>query len=361
MAESNEDPSNKTEEPSGKRLADARAKGDVAKSQEVIHWMMIGASALVVGVFAPGVMQNLSESLVPYLAQAHEVPTDPRGIGGVLLGSLLSALGFLMIPLAILIAAGILASVVQTGGFLFSGEQVKPKLSKISPLAGFKRLFSMQSLMEFVKGLLKLSIVAFVSVWVMMPKFDTMVELVQEPAAITLGVIYDLTIQLMVAVLVIMAIVAALDMLWQNMQHMKKMRMSRQELKDEYKQTEGDPVIKARLKQLRMEKARRRMMAAVPKADVIITNPTHFAVALKYDQKEMAAPMVVAKGVDLVAFRIREIAKEHRIPIVENKPLARALYATAEIDREIPTEHYKAVAEVISYVFGLRKKKRRAP
>lgn len=359
MAEQNEDPSNKTEEPSGKRLADARAKGDVAKSQEVIHWVMIGASALVVGVFAPGAMQRLSESLIPYLSMAHQVPTDSRGLGEVLLGSLLLAGSVLLVPLAVLIAAGILASVVQTGGFLFTAEQVKPKLSKISPIAGFKRLFSMQSLMEFVKGLLKLTIVGFVGAWVMAPEFDTMVELVQEPAAITLGVIYDLTLQLMIAVLAIMAIVAALDMLWQRMQHMKKMRMSRQELKDEYKQTEGDPVIKARLKQLRMEKARRRMMAAVPKADVIITNPTHFAVALKYDQKEMAAPMVVAKGVDLVAFRIRELAKQHNVPIVENKPLARALYATAEIDQEIPTEHYKAVAEVISYVFGLRKKKRR--
>jgi flagellar biosynthetic protein FlhB len=359
MAEQNEDPSNKTEEPSGKRLADARAKGDVAKSQEVIHWVMIGASALVVGVFAPGAMQRLAEGLVPYLSMAHQVPTDARGLGEVLVGSLLSALGVLMIPLAILIAAGILASVVQTGGFLFTAEQVKPKLSKISPISGFQRLFSMQSLMEFVKGVLKLSIIGFVGTWVMWPEFDTMVELVQEPAAITLGVIYDLTLQLMIAVLAIMAVVAGLDMLWQRMQYMKKMRMSRQELKDEYKQTEGDPVIKARLKQMRMEKARRRMMAAVPKADVIITNPTHFAVALKYDQKEMAAPMVVAKGVDLVAFRIRELAKEHNVPIVENKPLARALYATAEIDQEIPTEHYKAVAEVISYVFALRKKKRR--
>jgi flagellar biosynthetic protein FlhB len=358
MAETNEDPSNKTEEPSAKRLADARAKGEVAKSQEVVHWVMIGASALVVGVFAPGLMQRLAESFIPYLSMAHYVPMDARGLGGVLLGSLLAAGGALLVPLAVLVAAGILASVVQTGGFLFSAEQIKPKLSKISPLSGFKRLFSMQSLMDFAKGLLKLAIVGTVGAWVMWPEFDTIVELVQEPAAITLGVIYDLTLQLVIAVLAIMAIVAGLDMLWQRSQHMKKMRMSRQELKDEFKQTEGDPIIKARLKQLRTEKARRRMMAAVPKADVIITNPTHFAIALKYDQKTMTAPMVVAKGVDLVAFRIRELAKEHHVPIVENKPLARALYATAEIDREIPSEHYKAVAEVISYVFGLRKKKR---
>lgn len=359
MAESNEDPSNKTEEPSGKRLADARAKGEIAKSQEVIHWTMIGASALVVGVFAPGIMNRMAQALVPYFSQAHLVPTDARGLGQVLLGSLLETGSYLLLPLAVLIAAGILASVVQTGGFLFTAEQVKPKLSKISPISGFQRLFSMQSLMEFLKGILKLAIVSTVGIWVMMPEFDTMIELVQEPAAVSLHVIYDLTLQLMIAVLAIMAVVAALDMLWQRMQHMKKMRMSRQELKDEYKQTEGDPVVKARLRQLRMEKSRRRMMAAVPKADVIITNPTHYAIALKYDQKEMEAPMVVAKGVDLVAFRIREIAKEHRIPIVENKPLARALYASAEIDQEIPAEHYKAVAEVISYVFGLRRKKKR--
>jgi flagellar biosynthetic protein FlhB len=357
MAESSEDPSNKTEEPSGKRLADARAKGEVAKSQEIIHWMMIGASALVVGVFAPGAMNRLAESLVPYFSQAHLVPADASGIGGVLLGSLLEAGGVLLVPFAILIVAGILASVVQTGGFLFTTEQIQPKLSKISPIAGFQRLFSMQSLMEFTKGILKLAIVSIVGIWVMMPEFNTMVELVQEPAAVSLHVIYDLTMQLLMAVLSIMAVVAALDFLLQRRQYMQKMRMSRQELKDEYKQTEGDPVVKARLRQLRMEKSRRRMMAAVPKADVIVTNPTHFAVALKYDQKEMDAPMVVAKGVDLVAFRIREIAKEHRIPIVENKPLARALYASAEIDEEIPAEHYKAVAEVISYVFGLRKKK----
>jgi flagellar biosynthetic protein FlhB len=221
-------------------------------------------------------------------------------------------------------------------------------------MAGAKRLFSSRSLVEFAKGLLKLGIVGGVSWYLMRPEFDRLERFTGFDVMQMLAVLNDLSLRLMGAVLAVMTAIAGLDFFYQKFQLMKSLRMSREDMREEYKQQEGDPMIKGRLKQLRLERARRRMMAEVPKADVVITNPTHFAVALRYDQTAMAAPRVVAKGADLVAKRIRELAEEAKVPIVENPPLARALFATVELDQEVPPEHYKAVAKVISYVMALR-------
>jgi len=221
-------------------------------------------------------------------------------------------------------------------------------------MSGLKRLFSSKSLVEFVKGLLKLIVVGTVVTALMLPQvrsLDTLVGL--DPAAM-LGLLYEAATRILFGVLATLTLIAALDWLYQRYSLTKDLRMSKQELKEEFKQTEGDPHIKQRIRQLRHERSRKRMMAAVPKADVVIMNPTHFAVALQYDQKTMGAPRCVAKGIDSLALRIRDVAKEAGVAVVENPPLARALHATVELDEEIPAEHYRAVAEVIGYVWKLR-------
>jgi flagellar biosynthetic protein FlhB len=217
-------------------------------------------------------------------------------------------------------------------------------------------MFGMKSIVEFGKGLLKLAIVGAIALMVVWPEFSGLEQLPSYSMPDLLHFTGHVAGKLMIATLSIVTLIAAADLFYQRFSHMKSMRMSKQEVRDEHKQSDGDPMIKGRLRQLRMERSRKRMMAAVPKATVIVTNPTHYSIALKYEHGSMEAPILVAKGVDEVAFRIRELAKKHDIPIVENPPLARALFASVEIDRPIPAEHYKAVAEIIGYVMKLKRR-----
>jgi flagellar biosynthetic protein FlhB len=237
---------------------------------------------------------------------------------------------------------------------VWTAEPLKPKLSKVSPAAGFGRLFSKQSLANFAKGLVKLAIVSAVMTALMWPERRRLDALIGTDPAALLGVTQSLALSMLGAVVAVLAIVAAADYLFQYRQWHERQKMSIRELKEEFKQTDGDPMIKAKIKQIRQMRARKRIMAAVPSASVVITNPTHFAVALKYE-RGMNAPVCVAKGADLIARKIREVATHHNIPIVENPPLARALHGTVEIDQEIPSEHYQAVAEVIGYVMRLNR------
>ncbi len=236
-------------------------------------------------------------------------------------------------------------------------EGITPKLDKISPMAGLKRMFSSRSLAEFVRGLLKLAVVGAVAMFLILPEVAHLNKLIGMEMVQLLGETKALLAKLLIGVVAIVAAIAAIDVIYQRLQHMREMRMSRQEIKDEFKETEGDPLVKGRLRQLRMERTRRRMMAQVPQSDVVVTNPTHYAVALKYDPNSMAAPKMMAKGVDAVAAKIREVAKEHGIPIVENPPLARGLFAAVDVDEEVTPEFYKAVAEVISYIFKLKRRR----
>jgi flagellar biosynthetic protein FlhB len=237
---------------------------------------------------------------------------------------------------------------------LWTTDVLAPKLNRISPMAGIKRLFSWQAIANFVKGLLKLVVVGAVLTALLWPERDRAESMaLADPAAI-LPVTKALALKVMGAVVAMLAVVAAADYLFQYRQWYERQKMTLRELKDEFKESEGDPTIKGKMKQTRAQRMRKRMMADVPKATVIITNPTHFAVALKYE-KGMDAPICVAKGADAVAFKIREIGTEHAVPIVENPPLARALYATVEVEQPISPEHYKAVAEVISFVMKLRR------
>jgi flagellar biosynthetic protein FlhB len=237
---------------------------------------------------------------------------------------------------------------------VWSGEQLKPKLSKISPLTGAKRVFGKQAAANFAKGLFKLVTLGAVMMAILWPERHRLESMLRFDPSALLGVTTSLTLRLLGAVVAMLAVVAIADYFFQYRQWYERQKMSLQEMKEEFKQSEGDPHIKGRIRQLRVARMRKRMMAAVPKASVVITNPTHYAVALSYE-RGMAAPICVAKGTDLIALKIREIAGAHDIPIVENVPLARALHATVEIDDEIPVEHYHAVAEVIGYVMGLKR------
>ena len=350
-----QDDSQKTEEPTQKRLDEAREKGNVANSREINHWFMIAAATLFVTAFAPQTLSDMQRVLTPFIESPDAIPTDLdhlRRITLSLFGDLLLAS---LMPLAVVVVAAIAGGFLQQG-FLVSAENIMPKLEKISPMAGVKRLFSAKSIAEFVKGLMKLAIVGTVATMLIWPLGSQLAAITTMEMMQVLLLSQSLATRLMIGVLSVMTLIAGLDFLYQKFEHLRKLRMSRQELKDEYRQSEGDPMVKGRLRQIRMERARRRMMAAVPQADVVITNPTHYAVALKYVATDMSAPRLVAKGVDAVALKIREIAEANDVAVVENPPLARGLYAAVDLDQEIPPEHYKAVAEVIGYVMRLKRR-----
>ena len=350
MAEDHED---KTEEPSQKRLDEALQRGDVVKSQEVSTWFVMGGATLVLMVFSGGMSRDLSATMRGLVANSWQIPVDAQALPGLfqkLGGELLAAIS---IPFLLLLIAALGGNLVQHR-LVWSLDGLTPKLSKISPMAGLQRLFSKQSLANFAKGLLKLVIVGGVLTALMWPDRVRIASLVTLDPAALLPFIASLALKLMGAVVAMLAVVAAADYLFQYQQWHQRQKMSLQEVKEEYKQNEGDPTVKGKLKQMRQARSRKRMMASVPKASVVITNPTHYAVALQYE-RGMEAPVCVAKGVDALALKIREIAGKHAIPIVENPPLARALHATVQVDQTIPPEHYKAVAEVIGYVMRLRR------
>jgi flagellar biosynthesis protein FlhB len=352
MADEN-DTSDKTEDPTQKRLDDAHDRGDVAKSQEINTWFVISGATLVLSTFSGSIGGGILMPLRNLLANSWMIKSD-----GAALLELARSLEYVMIaalgvPLLLLALAAIAGNLIQHR-LVWSGETLKPKFSKISPAAGAKRIFGKQAAANFGKGLFKLIALGAVMMAILWPERHRLESFLHFDPAMILDVTANLTVHLMGAVVAMLAVVALADYLFQYRQWFERQKMSLQEMKEEFKQSEGDPHIKGRLRQLRAARMKKRMMAAVPKASVIITNPTHYSVALSY-QRGMSAPVCLAKGADNIALKIREVAKAHDIPIVENVPLARALYATVEIDDEIPVEHYHAVAEIIGYVMGLRR------
>lgn len=343
----------KTEDPTQKRLDDALEKGDVAKSQEVNTWFVIAGGTLILSSFSGSVGSGIMTPMRNLIANSWMIRTDGPGLMALtqsLEYALLAAIG---VPLLLLMLAAIAGNMIQHK-LVWSTESLKPKFNKISPGAGFKRIFGKQAIANFLKGLFKLAALGAVMMAVLWPERQRLEAFVHFDPTALMTATTTLTVQLMGAVVAMLAAVAIGDYFFQYRTWFERQKMSLQEQKEEFKQSEGDPHIKGRIRQIRMERAKKRMMASVPKASVIITNPTHYSVALSYE-RGMSAPVCVAKGTDLVALKIREIAREHDIPIVENVPLARALYATVEIDDEIPVEHYHAVAEVIGYVMGLKR------
>lgn len=346
----------RTEQPSQRKLAQARAQGQVAQSREINSWFMLAAGTAVVLLWGPSLVRPLQVTLARFLD-----PASLLGGDGILWEAVRSMLASVAasfaLPLALFVVAALAGSLVQTG-LVLATDRLGFDFSRVSLIHGFARLFSLRSLSEFLKGLVKVGIVAAAVLWLLSPELGRLPLLPDLGASGLVAEIYQGLLRLALAVLAAVAAIALLDYLYQRFAFLKSQRMSKQEVKEEHKQTEGDPMVKARLRQIRMERARKRMMAAVPKASVVVTNPTHYAVALQYALGDKGAPKLVAKGADLIAERIREIARENDVPIVENPPLARALYAGVELDEEIPPEHYRAVAEIINYVFRLKGKLR---
>jgi flagellar biosynthetic protein FlhB len=354
MAEG-EDKDDKTEDPTQRKLEQALEKGDVPKSQEVGNWFILAALTLAATFAAAPAARDLANRLALVLGNAHQIAIDPAGLSAfawTAVGLLLLALSA---PFLLGMVAGFFGNAIQHR-FVWSLEPLKPKLERISPMSGLKRMFGKEALVNFLKGLVKIGAVATVIAAVLWPYADRFEGLAGEPLSNALPMALAMALKMLGAVLAIMFVVAAADYLYQRWRYIERHRMSRHELKQEFKETEGNPEIKAKVRQLRQQQARRRMMAAVPKASVVLMNPTHYAVALSYEAG-MAAPVCVAKGVDELALRIRDVAREHGVPVVENPPLARALHASVALDAEIPVEHYKAVAEVIGYVMRLRRRR----
>ncbi|MES0882678.1 flagellar biosynthesis protein FlhB [Roseibium sp. SCP14] len=353
MADDTDD-SEKTEDPTQKRLKEAHDKGDVPKSQEVSTWFTLAGATLMIAIFAPGTAASLGDLMKGYIEHAHQIPVDGYALKALWRDTGQSVALIVGLPLIVLVIMAVAGNLVQHQPLL-TAETIKPKLSKVSPASGFKRLFSSESLVNFAKGMAKISIVGAIMVAVMWPHRDEADIMIFAEVGVILPEARVLILQLLAAILAVMTVVAGADFVYQRHKWFNKQKMSLREVKEEYKQTEGDPQVKGKIRQLRMERSRKRMMSAVPQATVVVTNPTHYAVALKYEQG-MGAPLCLAKGTDAVALKIREIAKENEVPVVENPPLARALFATVDIDQEVPEEHYKAVAEVIGFVFRMRKR-----
>lgn len=356
MAEGDQDSSEKTEEPTQKRIQEAVKKGQVSFSREVSNFLMLVVLALNIIWFAPFYMRHAVIYLSRFIGSPHDIPLNVGSLQN-LMAETISDIGvFMLLPIMATIVAALLSSFLQNG-IVISGESMIPKLEKISVFKGVKRLFSMRSLIEFIKGIIKISIVGIVSYLVVASEFRKLEGLIFHDIAGIVSLLASMAFKMVIGACAVMFVIAVLDFLYQKFEYIKSLKMSKQELKEEFKQSEGDPQIKAKLKQIRQERAKKRMMQAVPDADVIIRNPEHYAVALKYDEAVMDAPVIIAMGMDKVALKIIEIAEENKIITVRNPPLARALYDTGKIDEEIPLEHYKAVAEVIGFVYRTKSKR----
>ncbi|KTF70607.1 flagellar biosynthesis protein FlhB [Sphingomonas sp. HT-1] len=357
MAGGGDESDDKTQEPTDKKLEDARKRGDVPMAPEMRHAAMFTAALVVMGGLGTYTIQHLGNLFVRLWGGAEDFQITPDG-GQDFATGLFAAIATALTPiLAALFGFALLGGVLQ-GRPMISWSRIKPKWNKLNPASGAKRMFGKQAMVEFLKTFAKLCLVAGIAGAIAWPHAATIDRLVGADLVDAGGVASGIVLAMLRPIATLVGALALFDFVWQRRSYMKRMRMSLQEVKDEYKQSEGDPKIKGKIRAMQMQRSRSRMMANVPKASVVITNPTHYAVALQYDHGAMGAPVVVAKGVDTIALKIREIATANNIPLVENRPLARALYASAELDRPIPVEHYAAVAEVISYVLKIARNRR---
>jgi len=351
------DDSQRTEEPTQRRLAEAHRKGDVVKSAELSTAILLGGGLLALAMFGTVSVQRFAAEFRIFLESPGDMVIDPGTVLALLQHATFGLFAVLAPALGLMMFAGLAGHVVQHRP-VFSAARLKPEFSKLSPIKGFKRVFGLDGLMNFVKGIAKIVLVAGACVWAIWPELYRIESALDLSPSAVVALALALIFKAVLAALAVIAVIAVLDYVYQNQRFMARHRMSRQDLRDEHKQTEGDPQIKARIRQIRLERSRKRMIASIPGATVVITNPTHYAVALKYESGKMGAPVCVAKGVDHLALTIRKVAEENDVPVVENPPLARALYATVEVDDEIPADHYKAVAQVIGYVMRLAKQQK---
>lgn len=342
----------KTESATPKKREDARKKGNVPQSREIPSVFVL-LSSLSVFYFAGGWMFGQLGEIMR--AVFNQITYSHLGVASThtLFWQLFLKVILLLSPLLLVVAVAGIAGNVSQFGFMLTGEKLRPKLDKLNPIAGLKRLFSMRSLIEMFKSVFKVIIIGSVAYAVMRRELDQIPAMIELSTASVLTFIGSVSLKMGYYTCLVLIILAALDYLFQRWQHERDLRMTKQEVKDEHKQSEGDPMVRSRIRSAQREMAMRRMMDQVPGATVVITNPTHLAIAIKFD-RSMPAPMVVAKGAGHVAARIREIAARHQIPVIEEKPLARTLFKSVEIGHYVPVDLYKAVAEILAYVYRLK-------
>jgi flagellar biosynthetic protein FlhB len=343
----------RTEPPSPRRLEQAREDGDVPRSRELSTCLVLMAAGMGMWFMGGNVVRQIEGMMTSILALDREAAYDPNLLT-MHIGSQLMQLGIAFVPFALLLIIAAVASPLLIGGWLFSANSLIPNFEKLNPLAGLGNMFSVRALVELFKAIGKSTLVGWVSWMVMSHQIEAMMGLTSESMQSSADHLAHLLLVSFIAIVSSLVVIAAIDAPYQMWQYADKLKMTRQELKQESKESDGNPEIKARIRSLQREMARRRMMAAVPKADVVVTNPTHYAVALQYTEGSRGAPVVVAKGADDVAAKIREIAAEHKVPLLEAPPLARALHKHTELGDQIPQALYSAVAEVLAYVFQLR-------
>jgi flagellar biosynthetic protein FlhB len=353
MAEKDEG-QERTEQGTPKRKEEAREKGRVARSREVSSVAGLAACLIYFYFNATVLLEKITAIMTSTFRSAGRVTISIDNVQ-ILMVSLLFKVFVILMPIFIVVfIVGVFANVIQVG-VLFSPSAIQPELSKIDPLKGFQRLFSMNSFVELIKNILKMLIIGIVSYLVISDEISGFLPLAEQTAWEILIYLGKITFKILLTTCWVLIILAILDYVYQRWEYEKGLRMSRQEIKEEFKNSDGDPAIRARIKRLQREMSRKRMMAAVPKADVIITNPTHLAVAIRYDQDTGIAPCVVAKGSGFIAEKIRKLGMEKNIPIVENKPLAQVLYKMVQLDETIPENLYRSVAEVLAFVYNMKK------
>lgn len=346
----------KSEAPTSRRIQEARKKGDVAKSMEVPSAAVLLAGLLTLYAASDFMMGRFFLLLRHYLGNLHTFQITPGNMPALTRESMFESV-IIVAPLMAVIFLVALASNYAQVGVLFTTEKLVPKFDKIDPIQGFSRLFSKQALANVVKSVGKLLIIGYISYTEVMKALPGILQLMDQEPMIILAFMSKVAFWIFLKSALIIAVLAAMDYAFQRWQFMEKMKMTKQEIKDEAKQTEGDPHVKGRIRSIQMQMARQRMMSEVPKADVVITNPTRLAIALRYDALAMAAPMVLAKGAGVIAQKIREIAEEHSIPLVEDKPLAQALYKSVGLNETIPENLFQTVAEVLAYVYNIKRKR----
>jgi flagellar biosynthetic protein FlhB len=345
----------KTEEPSSQRLEDFRKEGQVAQSKELTSLLVLMATLATMYGYGPKLASDFMDFMRKMFMEASVTELTTERAGSLLMMCLGQA-GHVVLPIAAAgFIAGVLGSVLQFG-FLFTWTPIEPQASRINPISGFQRIFSMGSLLEGAKSLLKLIAVVVVTYMLLESEIVGSASMTDMDSSQFVAYMSSSAFRLVGGVCIGLFVVAAMDFAYQKFKYRKSLMMTKQEVKQEHKQREGDPLLKARIRSIQREASRKRMMQEVAKADVVVTNPTHFAVALRYDGEKMAAPKVVAKGKDLIAQRIKEIARKNGVPLVENVPLARALHKSVKVGGTVPRSFFQAVAEVLAYVYRLKGK-----
>lgn len=350
---SSEDQEDRTEQPTEKRLREARERGNVPRSRELANVAVLGCAVLALKATGGDIgaasrdWLRAALTLDPALLDAPDrlLPHAARLLGGLVLP---------MLPLVLAALAACVIAPMVMGGLRFAGQALQPDFNRLNPMTGLARMYGRESLAELLRSLLRVVLIGGIGAWVVHRAFSTLLAMPQASLEVAVAEGVDLALSALLAMVGALGALAAIDVPWQHFQYRSKLKMTKQELRDEAKEAEGNPEIKARVRQVAREMSRRRMMEAVPTADVVVMNPAHYAVALKYAAGGMRAPKVVAKGVDEMALAIRAAAEKHRVAVVEAPPLARALYRQSQVDQEIPVKLYAAVAQVLSYVYQLR-------